>query len=124
MAEPHAPANLKERSKTASSVEVIWDQIPSYLRGGDLQFYKIITRLPSNETVKEYAVTSNITIYNITDLRAFQNYSISVFGATTDHEGAKAKLSVLTAEARKFLLYRRKKFANCFSFIFESIIIY
>lgn len=86
---PVAPENLQANDLNATSLQLSWNEIPDYLRGGVITSYQIIatdnnTCLSKNE-LKNTAVNTKFTFHNLCPYTSFE---FKVRALTNQHEGS------------------------------------
>ena len=110
MSEPDgAPQNVREHNTSSTSISVSWEEVQSDLQNGIITGYNI-TYESQTENDKGVLLTGpNDRQANLTGLKKFVNYNISVIAFTVKGDGPPTVIVVRTDQDSKLNYSLKKK---------------
>ena len=85
---PHgAPRNVRKNNTTSTSIIVLWDEVPADQQNGIITGYTITYQSQTENHTDSVEVGRNDRQKNITGLKEYVNYNITVFASTVKGDG-------------------------------------
>ena len=101
---PNAPPpKVRGHNTSSTSIWVDWDIVPVVDQNGIILTYTVMYKALPDETPRSTVVIAPTTQANLTGLKKYRNYSITVFASTAKGDGnVSAPIIVITDEDSKF----------------------
>ena len=98
MSEPNAaPENVRGYKSSSTSILVMWDDVPAADQNGIILTYTITYQSLTENHNGKFTVNYPDHQRNLTGLREYVNYSITVFASTVKGDGpASSPITVIT----------------------------
>ena len=97
-----APQNVRGHNTSSTSISVSWDEVQAELRNGIITGYTITYQSQPNDNGIVYPARNDRQA-NLTGLKEYVEYTISVFASTVKGRGPPSVLYVRTDQDSKWL---------------------
>ena len=103
MLEPDgAPENVRGQTISSTSILVMWDEVPADQRNGIITGYTISYQSQTENDNGNVQVNASVRQTELTNLKEYVNYNITVFASTVKGDGtATAPIVVETEQGSK-----------------------
>ena len=93
-----APQNVKVQSSSSTSILVTWEEVPAVKQNGIITGYTITYQSQTENDNGTVLVNGSVRQTELTNLKQYVNYNITVFASTVKGDGPPSNPIVVTTD--------------------------
>ena len=93
-----APQNVRGQNTSSASILVLWDEVLAYQQNGIITGYTISYQSQTENDNGNVQVNASVRQMELTNLKEYVNYNITVFASTAIGDGPPSNPIVVTTD--------------------------
>ena len=93
-----APQNVRGQNTSSASILVLWDEVLAYQQNGIITGYSITYQSQTENDNGNVQVNASVRQMELTNLKEYVNYKITVFASTAIGDGPPSDPIVVTTD--------------------------